>query len=84
MVEPAGHNVAGSVAQQLADRFDDGREHLLAVLLHPPRSRVADDLVAPCLAHNLKPLVEQGRLDTGGALVDSQQEQGPIPIGPPD
>ena len=49
-------------------------EHLLAVLLDPPRLRMAVDLVAARLAHGLEPLVEQRRLDAGRSLVDAEQE----------
>ena len=81
MVEPAGHDVARRLGQQLGHGLDHGREHLLCVLLDPPRLRVPIDLVAPGLAHGAKALVEQRRLDAGGPLIDSKKKQGLIPIG---
>ena len=71
---PAGDDLVVGASEQLGDGLDDGREHLLAVLLDPAGLRVAVHLVAARLAHRPQPLVEQRRLDPGGALVDPEQE----------
>ena len=74
VVEPAGDDLPGRVGEQLGDGLDDRGEHLLAILLHPPRPGVAVDLVAARLPHRPQPAIEEHRLDPGGALVDAEQQ----------
>ena len=59
MVQAARDDLPRRVREHLGDRLDDHAQHLLAVLLDPPRLRVAVDLVAPRLADGPQALVEQ-------------------------
>jgi hypothetical protein len=74
MVQPARHHIPRRALERLRDRLHDHGQHLLAVLLHPPRLRVAIDLVAPRLAHGLQALVEQDCLDAGRSLVHAEHQ----------
>ena len=76
VVEAARHDLVVGGLEQLAHRLHDGLEDLLTVLFHPAGLRVAVHLVAPRLAYRLEPFVEERRLDTGGALVDSEKKHG--------
>ena len=74
MVESTGHYLLGRAGQQLGDGLDHDGQHLLAVLLDPARLGMAIDLVAAGLGHGTQLLVEQRRLDSGGPLVDAEQQ----------
>ena len=74
MVESTGHYLLGRAGQQLGDGLDHDGQHLLAVLPHPARLGMAIDLVAAGLGHGTQLLVEQRRLDSGGPLVDAEQQ----------
>ena len=74
MVEPACDDLPGWVLEQFGDGLDNGGQDLLAVLLDPALLGVPDHLVAPRLTYRLQALVEQGGLDAGRPLVDTQHE----------
>jgi hypothetical protein len=74
MVQAARDDLPGRVLQRLPDRLHDHGQHFLAVLLDPPRLRVAVDLVAPRFADRPQALVEQGGLDAGRSLVHAEHQ----------
>ena len=72
VVEAAGRDLR-AVGEELGHRLHHRAHDHLGVLLHPPRLRVVERLLAACFHHGFQVRVEEDRLHGGRALVDPEQ-----------
>jgi hypothetical protein len=74
VVEAARDDLTGRILEHFGDGRDDSLQNFLSVLLDPAGLRMTRDLVAARFPYRAQALVEEHRLDCGGAFVDTEQE----------